>query len=62
MCIRDRGNPSVNAAAGSTLTSFTLSDTTTRVYYVGVDGHVHELGWSGTDWWHTDVTVMVSGS
>ena len=57
-----KGDPVVKAAANSGLTKLRMEQHHNAVYYVGVDGHIHELGWNGGDWLHTDVTAMVSGS
>ena len=56
------GNP-VDAVADSALTSCALTGKAQRVYYIGMDGHVHELGsWDGQSWWQNDLNAVATGN
>jgi hypothetical protein len=58
----------VPATAHSALTSFALNGDSTRLYYLDNNGWVHELGWTGSGWEHTNLSAAqglfqsVSGS
>lgn len=48
------------AVSGSALAAINYQDNP-RVYYLGSNNHVYELGWSGTQWKNYDVTSKANG-
>src|SRR5690606_31229442 len=53
----------IPAVSGSPLSVITISNDDPRVYYLGVDQHVHELAWKSLThvWYHTDVSAAGGG-
>ncbi|WP_338523793.1 hypothetical protein NUH87_29455 [Pseudomonas batumici] len=55
-CITDAANAPL-ADPSREMVAFYLSNNRSRVYYYGkVDGHIHELAWTGSGWTHGDLT------
>jgi REP element-mobilizing transposase RayT len=55
-------NNPVLAAAGSAISSFSLTGNFPRVYYQGGDNHIHELWYGGSGWSHNDLTATAQNN
>ncbi|MGW0228123.1 C1 family peptidase [Actinopolymorpha singaporensis] len=52
---------SAKPSAATTLTGFAVHGSASRLYYLGEEQHVHELGWN-TGWYQSDVTTRATGA
>jgi hypothetical protein len=50
------------AASGSALTCFGANGENSRIYYLGTDGNVWELGWNGSNWFAGNVWAQAAAA